>query len=187
MPHYAMASRILCWISGYSYSCTIGDRAAEDIVEIGLNEIKRWALKDHDATGNGCICLSSCPESNKRNLLQYHLWPYIRLYDVNWIFQSTISNVYIRNINGMIEHNQLLQYVISHTCRNLKPDTYITFFDVKDTFVQFYMVIMKMLYTDCAHVESRHLYKYICMTKLQIYNVAVQIVSNNVFLWPSCF
>ncbi len=48
---------------------------------------------------------------------------------LNFALQKAIS----RNINGTIEHNQLLQEIIAHACRNNKT-LYKTFFELKDTF-----------------------------------------------------
>ena len=51
----------------------------------------------------------------------------------NGYIDSSLQKAFISNINGTIEHNQLLQQVISHARRNHKT-VHITFFDLKDAF-----------------------------------------------------
>ncbi len=51
----------------------------------------------------------------------------------NGYIDSSLQKAFIKNINGTIEHNQVLQQVISHARRN-KRTVHITFFDLKDAF-----------------------------------------------------
>ena len=51
----------------------------------------------------------------------------------NGYINPAVQKAFIRNINGTIEHNQLLQEVVSHARRNHKT-VHITFFDLKDAF-----------------------------------------------------
>ncbi len=51
----------------------------------------------------------------------------------NGYIDNSMQKAFIHNINGTIEHNQLLQEVISHARVN-KRTCHITFFDLKDAF-----------------------------------------------------
>jgi hypothetical protein len=51
----------------------------------------------------------------------------------NGYLNPAVQKAFIKNINGTIEHNQLLQEIISHARRNNKT-LHITFFDLKDAF-----------------------------------------------------
>ena len=51
----------------------------------------------------------------------------------NKFLNPAVQKAFIKNINGTIEHNQLLQEVISHARRNQKT-VHVTFFDLKDAF-----------------------------------------------------
>ena len=51
----------------------------------------------------------------------------------NGYLNPAVQKAFIKNINGTVEHNQLLQEVISHARRN-KKTCHITFFDLKDAF-----------------------------------------------------
>ena len=51
----------------------------------------------------------------------------------NSFIDDSIQKAFIKNVNGTIEHNQLLQEVISHARHN-KRTCHVTFFDLKDAF-----------------------------------------------------
>ena len=51
----------------------------------------------------------------------------------NNFLDPALQKAFIKNINGTIEHNQLLQEIISHARHN-KKTCHITFFDLKDAF-----------------------------------------------------
>ena len=51
----------------------------------------------------------------------------------NSFIDNSVQNAFIKNVNGTIEHNHLLQEVISHA-RNSKRTCHITSVDVKDAF-----------------------------------------------------
>ncbi len=51
----------------------------------------------------------------------------------NGFIDSSMQKAFINNINGTIEHNQLLQEIISHARVN-KRTCHVTFFDLKDAF-----------------------------------------------------
>ena len=51
----------------------------------------------------------------------------------NSYINPAVQKAFIKNINGTIEHNQLLQELMSHARRNHKT-LHITFFDLKDAF-----------------------------------------------------
>ena len=52
---------------------------------------------------------------------------------VNNFIDSSVQKAFIRGINGVIEHNQVLGEIISHAKRNNKT-CHITFFDLEDAF-----------------------------------------------------
>ena len=51
----------------------------------------------------------------------------------NGFIDTAMQKAFIRNVNGTMEHNTVLQEVISHARRN-KRTCHITFFDLKDAF-----------------------------------------------------
>ena len=51
----------------------------------------------------------------------------------NGYINNAVQKAFIKNVNGTVEHNQLLQEVISHARRNNKT-CHVTFFDLKDAF-----------------------------------------------------
>ena len=51
----------------------------------------------------------------------------------NGYIDNSMQKAFINNINGTIEHNQLLQEIIQHA-RHHKKTCHITFFDLKDAF-----------------------------------------------------
>ncbi len=52
---------------------------------------------------------------------------------INNVINTAVQKAFIKNINGTIEHNQLLQEVISHAHKH-KQTCDVTFFDLKDAF-----------------------------------------------------
>ena len=52
---------------------------------------------------------------------------------LNGYLDPAVQKAFIKNINGTIEHNQLLQETLSHARRNNKT-IHVTFFDLKDAF-----------------------------------------------------
>ena len=51
----------------------------------------------------------------------------------NGYINAAVQKAFIKNINGTVEHNQLLQEVISNARKN-KKTVHVTFFDLKDAF-----------------------------------------------------
>ena len=51
----------------------------------------------------------------------------------NGYINDALQKAFIKNVNGTVEHNQLLQEVLTHARRNHKT-CHVTFFDLKDAF-----------------------------------------------------
>ncbi len=76
------------------------------------------------------IALSSIAGKIYHQILSNRILDY--LIGNNYI-DSSMQKAFIHNVNGTIEHNQLLQEIISHARVN-KRTCHITFFDLKDAF-----------------------------------------------------
>ena len=76
------------------------------------------------------ISLTSCVSKIFHQVLANRLSSYLTQ---NRFIDDSVQKAFIKNINGCIEHNQVLHEVISH-CKAKKRTVHITFFDLADAF-----------------------------------------------------
>ena len=76
------------------------------------------------------ISLTSCVSKVFHQILANRLVSYMT---ENRFIDPSVQKAFINGINGCVEHNQVLQEIISHSKSN-KRTVHVTFFDLADAF-----------------------------------------------------